>query len=122
MLLNTLDDRTLDRLEKWLEPVPLTSATLSAAFALLKEHLQTKLNTTVKYVEFTSRHQQLGESAATFMEELSRTVPYIGIEDKEVRELLCLHQFVAGLADKALQDKFFEATDLLMDLALDMAV
>lgn len=122
MLLNALDDRTLDRLEKWLEPVPLESASYSAALAILKEHLQTKTNNTVKYVEFTGRHQLSGESAATYMEELSRIVPHLGIEDKEVRELLCMHQFVAGLQDKALQDKLFEAENLTMESALGTAI
>ena len=122
MLLEALDDRAVDRLQRWMSPIPLSTATYAALLATLKVKMSPNVNTTVKYGEFTTRRQQPGESAAEYCERLSFLSSLFGVEEESVRDLLCMHQFIIGMSDTVLQDKMFALEDCTLQKALDLAM
>ena len=122
IMLDALDDATLDRLERWLEPVTLDAATYALVEDSLKTNMTSSVNSTVQYIHFTARKQQPGESAPAFAEALSVLAAQLGVAERSVRDLLCMHQFVSGVADSTLQDKLLDLKDCNLAKALDMAL
>ena len=79
MLLDALDDRTVDRLDQWMSPIGLSTATYAALLATLEARMTHTVNSTIQYVNFINRKQLPGESHATFSEDLSRLAGLFGV-------------------------------------------
>ena len=97
ILYDALDDPTLDRLERRLEPITLDAATYEQAHTVLAANMDSQLAPPVQYILFTARKQQPGESAASFADALSVLCATLSFENRAVRDKLCMYQFMAGV-------------------------
>lgn len=78
-------------------------------------------NSTAQYIQFTARRQQLDEPVQAFQEALSALVGTIGIVEGAARNVLLMHQFVAGLADRSLQECILGLSNCTLTKAVDTA-
>lgn len=121
IILDALDDPTLDRLERWLEPITLEAAAYFDVVDSLEFNLRHQVNCTVQYIQFTQRKQQPGESALAYSEALSVLAATMGFDDRPVRDRLVMYQFVAGVCDPALQERLLDLADSTLSRVIDTA-
>ena len=121
IILDALDDKTLDRLERWLEPLTTASADYAQITGCLATNIKSVVNPTVQFIQFTARRQQTGESAAAFADALSVIASSTGFEDRQVRDTLCMHQFIAGVNDPVLQERLLALREPTLGGAIDAA-
>lgn len=121
ILLDALDDATLDRLDRWLEPLTTDTSGYEHVLESLVNNMGTPVNPTAQYIRFVERRQQAGESVLAYHEALSVLVATIGFDSRPVRDALVMHQFIAGLADEALQHRILDLDDCTPGKALDTA-
>ena len=121
IILEALDDATLDRLERWLEPISTEAASYNDILESLGFNIKSQVNLTVQYITFTGRKQQTGESALAYADAVSVLASTIGLADRAVRDELCMHQFVAGVQDTVLQERLLDILDPNLNTVVDMA-
>ncbi|KAJ1528979.1 hypothetical protein ONE63_007346 [Megalurothrips usitatus] len=121
IILDALDDATLDRLDRWLVPINVDDAPFDYVMETPRVNMATPVNSTAQYIVFTARRQQSGESVLAFHEALSVLAATLGIADLGARDTLVMHQFIAGLADQSLQDRILDFPECSLGKAVDTA-